>query len=197
MDIHIEKAWYSSDKPILKDFRLELKRGERLAIIGPSGCGKSTLLKILAGLHPGYQGTVALPPHTRTAFMPQKHCLLPWKTVYQNLVALDRLENKQIDASKAVALLADLGLKGLEKAYPDRLSGGQYQRVALGQAVFNEPELLLMDEPFSNLDVQTKREVQDVFLRIWNKVGMTTIFVTHNLEEAAYMQSRIVELKAI
>lgn len=194
IEVHIDKAYYSDDTPIIRNFDLTATRGEIVAVTGPSGIGKSTLLKIISGLHTGFTGSVRLKDGARLAFIPQKNSLLPWMTVYENVTSLAGLGGSEIDISGAHRLIEELGLGGFEKQYPGRLSGGQYQRCALGQAFFLRPDILLMDEPFSSLDAETKREVQNIFLRLSKNTDMTTIFVTHSTEEAAYMNGRVMEL---
>lgn len=192
--IHIKKAFYEIDKPVISDFNMSVSQGEIVAVVGQSGVGKSTLLKIMAGLHKNYEGELTVKENLRLAFIPQNQGLLPWKTVYENIVLLAKTENRQINKQRALELINSLGLGGLEKQYPHRLSGGQYKRAALGQAFFYEPDIILMDEPFSGLDGTIKKEVQDLFMRLQKEKGITTIFVTHDMAETIYMGGRVVRL---
>lgn len=195
INIDLETIYYEPECPVLKNVRLDIKEGEIVALTGPSGIGKSTILKILAGIHDKYTGMVEMPEDARIAFISQNKCLLPWKNVYKNICLLCKVKGMDIQKEKVANLIENLGLTGLEKKYPIFLSGGQYQRAALGQVFLYEPDILLMDEPFSALDSQTKKEVMDVFLKLHNERKITTLMVTHNLEEAKYLKSRIINLK--
>lgn len=192
--LKIDKAYYDIDKPVISDFSMYVEKGEVVSVVGQSGAGKSTLLKIIAGLHTGFEGHLTSDGGLRLAFIPQNQGLLPWKTVYENIVLLTKTTSKKINKPKAMELIHSLGLDGFEKQYPNRLSGGQYKRVALGQAFFYEPDIILMDEPFSGLDGRIKAEVQDLFLRLQKKKAITTVFVTHDMQETVYMGSRVIRL---
>lgn len=186
----------------LQDINLELSAGETCAIIGPSGCGKSTLLKVLAGIIKDFDGEVEIdgqpimPRRQRIGFIPQNYGLLPWKNVYENIRLGAKIKNTDaVDDKQTLAqLIEQLGLAGLEKRYPGELSGGQQQRVALARAFLLKPDLLLMDEPFSALDAMTREEIQNVFLNVWRKHAVSTVLVTHNVEEAVYLGRKIVIL---
>ncbi|WP_188399748.1 ABC transporter ATP-binding protein [Sporomusa sp. GT1] len=188
----------------LKDITLELAAGETCAIIGPSGCGKSTLLKVLAGIIKKFDGTVEIngqavrPQKQKIGFIPQNYGLLPWKTIYENIRLGVKIKNKQAgdNEQNQAAMVQLLGLGGLEHRYPGELSGGQQQRVALARAFLLQPDLLLMDEPFSALDAMTREEIQNVFLQVWRKHSVSTILVTHHVEEAVYLGRKIVILSA-
>ncbi|HEY3426827.1 MAG TPA: ABC transporter ATP-binding protein [Negativicutes bacterium] len=188
----------------LCNINLELAAGETCAIIGPSGCGKSTLLKVLAGIIKNFDGSVeingepVMPDKQKIGFIPQNYGLLPWKNVYENIRLGVKIKNKKsTDDKKILALLlGQLGLGGLESRYPGELSGGQQQRVALARAFLLKPDLLLMDEPFSALDAMTREEIQNVFLQVWRKYSVSTILVTHHVEEAVYLGQKIVILSA-
>lgn len=186
----------------LKNVSLEIADGETWAVIGPSGCGKSTLLKVLAGIITDFAGTVTinglpLTPRDRTiGFIPQNYGLLPWKNVYCNITLGLRIKKKAVDWETLAALIDQLGLTGLGSRYPGELSGGQRQRVSLARAFLLEPELLLMDEPFSALDALTREDIQDVFLNTWRKHPVSTLIVTHQVEEAAYLGRKIVLMSA-
>ncbi|QDR79432.1 ABC transporter ATP-binding protein [Sporomusa termitida] len=188
----------------LRDINLELAAGETCAIIGPSGCGKSTLLKILAGIITDFTGTVAIneqpvrPKQQIIGFIPQNYGLLPWKNVYENICLGFKIKHKKQDEYETDlnSLVQLLGLGGLEARYPGELSGGQQQRVALARAFLLKPDLLLMDEPFSALDAMTREEIQNVFLHVWRKHSVSTILVTHHMEEAVYLGRKIVIMAA-
>ncbi|HWR06412.1 ABC transporter ATP-binding protein [Sporomusa sp.] len=188
----------------LKDINLELAAGETCAIIGPSGCGKSTLLKILAGIITDFEGTVeingqpVMPKTQIIGFIPQNYGLLPWKNVYENICLGFKIKHKKQADYEAdlTSLIQLLGLGGLEYRYPGELSGGQQQRVALARAFLLKPDLLLMDEPFSALDAMTREEIQNVFLSVWRKHSVSTVLVTHQMEEAVYLGRKIVILAA-
>jgi len=188
----------------LRNMNLEFPVGETCAIIGPSGCGKSTLLKVLAGIIKKFTGSVAIsgeafmPHKQKIGFIPQNYGLLPWKNVYDNISLGVRIKNKKNLAYKEdlALLLQQLSLKGLESRFPGELSGGQQQRVALARAFLLKPDLLLMDEPFSALDAMTREEIQHVFLHVWRKYSVSTILVTHHVEEAVYLGRKIVIMSA-
>ena len=195
IELNAQTIYYKPGQPILEDICFNVRQGEIAALTGASGIGKSTILKMIAGIHNGYQGRVCTPKQSRIAFISQNNCLLPWKTVYENIILLRKVKDSQVDKSSAKALINNLGLNGLEKQYPLFLSGGQYQRTALGQAFYFEPDIILMDEPFSALDAETKKEIQDLFLNLQKQHNITTLFVTHNEEEAEYLGARIINLK--
>lgn len=185
----------------LRQISLDLADRETCAIIGPSGCGKSTLLKVLAGIITDFGGRVAIngqpvaPRRQRIGFIPQNYGLLPWKTVWQNILLGVKIKQAAADrADMAAGLLRQLDLHGLENRYPGELSGGQQQRVCLARAFLLMPDLLLMDEPFSALDAITREEIQAVFLAAWQKRPVTTVLVTHQVEEALYLGRQIVVL---
>ncbi len=183
---------------ILKNISLNLAKGKIGVLIGPSGCGKSTLLNIIAGLKKEFQGTVLIDHNTPacypyTALILQDYGLLPWKTVWENVIL--GLKIKKIPqnamADKARRVLEQLGLYRLAKRYPSQLSGGQRQRIAIARSLVLEPQLLLMDEPFSSLDALTREEMQQLLLEIWQETKLTILLVTHNIEEAVYLGQEI------
>ena len=189
---------------ILKQIELCVKEGEFLAVLGPSGSGKSTLLRIIAGLVPPTSGTVAylgepiqgINPGVGMVF--QSFALFPWLTVLENvLLGLDGHElSRSEKLQKAMEVLDIVGLDGFENAYPKELSGGMRQRVGIGRALVSEPDILLMDEPFSALDAITREEMQDVFLDLWQASNITTMLVTHYVEEALYLGQQIVRMSS-
>lgn len=203
--LHIAYESRGTRYAVLQDINLELAAGETCAIIGPSGCGKSTLLRILAGIITTYDGTVTindqpvLPKQQTIGFIPQNYGLLPWKNIAENIrlgVKIKNKEQAQESQAKLTEMVQLLGLSGLEYRYPGELSGGQQQRVALARAFLLHPDLLLMDEPFSALDAMTREEIQNVFLNVWRKHSVSTILVTHHVEEAVYLGQKIAILSA-
>lgn len=191
---------YDEKDSALNAISLTVPLGTVVAIIGPSGCGKSTLLKVIAGLIKDYEGSALIdgaPIDTKKikiGFMPQNYGLLPWQTVYDNICLGLKIrgEINKDTAVKVMSLCQELGLTGLENRYPDELSGGQQQRVGLARAFLLNPAILLMDEPFSALDAITREEMQEVFLGLWRKSKVTTLLVTHYVEEALHLGSMIV-----
>ena len=185
--------------PVLSDVSLAVPSGTVCAVIGPSGCGKSTMLKVAAGLIKEYEGQVTVggkPLDTRKmtiGFMPQSYGLLPWRTVAENIRLGRKVKGiwQESDEEKLKVLASRLGLEGLLSRYPRELSGGQQQRVSLARVFLLQPDILLMDEPFSALDAITREEMQDVFRELWQQESITTILVTHYVEEALYLGGQI------
>ena len=185
------------ETPALEDLSLTLKRGEFISIVGPSGCGKSTLLSIITGLLVPERGTLLL-KGKNVGYMLQKDHLLEWRNVYQNVcLGLEIQHSLSVEKkAKAYSLLEKYGLKDFAAARPSELSGGMRQRVALARTLVLEPDLLLLDEPFSALDYQTRLEVADDIGRIIKNEGKTAILVTHDLGEAISMGDRVIVLTA-
>jgi NitT/TauT family transport system ATP-binding protein len=190
----------------LDSITLDVSPGEFLILLGPSGCGKSTLLQIVAGLEAPSSGIIQFPAarsrngHGRklTSMVFQEYALFPWRTVIANIVFGPEVRGvsaaeRETDARRLIAMV---GLGGFEKRYPHELSGGMRQRVALARALANDPEILLFDEPLAALDAQTRRVLQDELVRIWTETGKTFIYVTHSLEEAVLLGTRIVVMTA-
>jgi len=183
---------------------LAIAAGTFVSIVGPSGCGKSTLLNVIAGLLPPSSGRVDVfgEPLTginaRATYMFQQDALLPWKTVLGNVqFGLMLRGNDGADAQeRAQAWLERVGLKGCGDLYPHQLSGGMRKRVALAQCWIVQPDLILMDEPFSALDVHTRLRVESEILALWTGSGTTVVFVTHDLEEAIALSDRVFLLSA-
>ncbi len=179
---------------------LDVEEGELLAVIGPSGCGKSTLLNLIAGFIGPDRGRVVFSgrpvqrPGPERAVVFQDGALFPWLTVAGNIDFVMRMQRRpKADRAQVQRELIDLvGLGGFEHAHPHELSGGMRQRVAIARALAMEPRVLLMDEPFGALDAQTRERLQDELLRIWRQTQKTIVFVTHNVEEAAYLGDRVV-----
>lgn len=186
----------------LHAINLTITDGEFVAIVGSSGCGKSTLLKIIAGLENGYQGTVLLGkeritgPGLDRGMVFQEHRLLPWLTVKKNITF--GLKDKHSEAStKTVREHLELvGLSGFANAYPYQLSGGMAQRVSIARALVNQPQLLLLDEPFGALDALTKIQMQQEILRIREAEKTTMILVTHDIDEAIFLGDRVVVMSS-
>jgi NitT/TauT family transport system ATP-binding protein len=186
----------------LRDINVDVARGEFVSLVGPSGCGKTTLLRIIAGLEDASAGQVVLDgrvvraPGGDRGFVFQNDNLLPWRTVFANAIigrevagAVNAFEKK-----RTLDLLKLVGLEGFENYYPRQLSGGMRQRVNLARALAIDPEILLMDEPFSALDAQTREIMQTELLRIWDKGRKTVLFVTHQIDEAVFLSDRILVL---
>lgn len=164
-------------------------------MVGPSGCGKTTLLNLIAGMMPPTQGkllvagTVPKPRRLGTTMIMQDYGLLPWKSVWQNVVL--GLQIRRLPRDRADWALEEVGLGDFADRWPYQLSGGQRQRVAIARALALEPDLLLMDEPFSALDALTREEMQDLLLSIWRRHGTSMIIVTHSIAEAVYLGQQI------
>jgi NitT/TauT family transport system ATP-binding protein len=185
----------------LADVSLTVEAEAFVAVLGPSGCGKSTLLNLVAGLLTPTAGRVFFeggPPGRRspTAMVFQEFALFPWRTVAANVelgleeAGLPRAERQ----ARARAYLELAGLAGFETRYPHELSGGMRQRVGIARALAVDPAVLLMDEPFSALDAQTRQLMQEELLGIWERTRKTIVYVTHNIQEAVYLADRVVVL---
>lgn len=186
------------------NMNLTVQDSEFVAVVGPTGCGKSTILNVVTGLLQPAAGEVAIfgKPlkglNVDSGYMLQQEAILPWKTAEDN-VALGlvfRGMAKEEARSKARAWLAKVGLKGFEKRYPHQLSGGQRKRVAMAQTLIMEPRIVLMDEPFSALDVHTRRLMHRILLDLWQADRRSLIFITHDLDEAITLADRVVVMSA-
>ncbi|MBA1335413.1 MAG: Putrescine transport ATP-binding protein PotA [Firmicutes bacterium] len=179
----------------LGDISLKLNRGEICTLLGPSGCGKTTLLYTIAGLVKQKAGEIVKDDNAlRMSLIPQHYGLLPWKRAVDN-VALSLIIkgcDRRSSRLKARGLLAEMGLSGVEDRFPGQMSGGQKQRVALARSLVFQPDLLLMDEPFSSLDQLTREELQEFLLMLHEKNEFTVLMVTHSIEEAVYLGQRII-----
>lgn len=188
----------------LRDLDLVIAPGEFCAVVGPTGCGKSTTLTLVAGLEQPSEGEVMVhgkPVHginPDVGFMFQADALLPWKTVLGNVAAgpLFRGTSKSQALDAARDWIRRVGLTGFEDRHPHQLSGGMRKRVALAQSLINEPRILLMDEPFSALDVQTRSLMSTELLTIWDQTRPAVVFVTHDLEEAIALADTVVVMTA-
>ncbi|NLF45124.1 MAG: ABC transporter ATP-binding protein [Syntrophomonadaceae bacterium] len=185
--------------PALKNVSINIGTGDIYTFIGPSGCGKSTFLYVLSGILQDYTGSVRVnerpvnPRSQRIGLILQNYGLLPWKNVYDNTMLGVKIKNDQVVLDDyGQYLLQRLGIDNLLDRYPKELSGGQQQRVAIARAFMLKPDLLLMDEPFSALDAITREELQELFLKIWKENNVTTVFITHSVDEALYLGSKIV-----
>lgn len=186
---------------------LDVPRGRFLTVVGPSGCGKSTLLQMVAGLLTPTSGTIMLEGRPVTAppdaliyvFQQYAKSLLPWRTVMGNVAfGLEHRHGRHMSAAerqrRCEEALERVGLAEVGDRYPWQLSGGMQQRVAIARALVCEPDVLLMDEPFSALDALTRGTLQDLLLALWEQLGLTVLFVTHDVEEAVYLSDRVAVL---
>src|SRR6195256_2583111 len=188
----------------LQDLNLAVRPGEFCAVVGPTGCGKSTTLALISGLEPPSEGEVEVfgkPVEgiaEGTGYVFQADAVFPWKTVLENVAAGPRYHgltgNQARD--KARDWIPRVGLAGFEDRYPYQLSGGMRKRVALAQSLINEPRILLMDEPFSALDVQTRSLMENELLGLWAAGSASVVFVTHDLEEAIALADRVFVISA-
>ncbi|HEX8969030.1 MAG TPA: ABC transporter ATP-binding protein [Chloroflexota bacterium] len=188
----------------VEDITFEVPDGEFVAVVGPTGCGKSSLLNLVAGLLAPAQGTVLTGGRVVSAvnrdcgYMFQVDALLPWKTALDNVLLGPMLRGVAKTEARQLASewVRRVGLTGFQDRYPHQLSGGQRKRVAMAQVLVNRPPILLMDEPFSALDVQTRSLMEQELLGLWQELGATVLFVTHDLEEAIALSDRVLLLTA-
>ncbi len=189
---------------VVDGISLDVYDNEFLVLLGPGHCGKSVLLNILAGLMHPTGGTIELDGKPVTGTDPrigmvfQKWSLLPWKTVMENTEIGPKFRgvDKKTRREKAQEYIDLVGLRGFENSYPSQLSGGMKQRVGIARAYTNDPEILIMDEPFGALDAQTRYAMEEEIIKIWQKQKRTVVFVTNNIEEAVYLGDRIVLFSA-
>lgn len=197
---HIYKSF--DQKEVLNDINISIKKGEFITLLGPSGCGKTTLLRSLAGLEKVDKGSIylnendityMLPKHRNISMIFQQYSLFPTMTVYKNIsfgLKMKKVDKKDIHR-KVMDALKMVDLLGSEHKYPSQLSGGEQQRVALARAVVTDAKVLLLDEPFSAIDAKLRKALQIKIKEIHNELGITTVFVTHDQEEAMRMSDRI------
>ena len=186
----------------LEDFDLSIAPGEFFAIVGPTGCGKSTTLGLIAGLAKPQAGEVTLfdapvdGVDRRVGFVFQQDAVFPWRNVLGNVMAGPLFRGVPKNQAEATARdwINRVGLKGFEDHHPHQLSGGMRKRVALAQTFINNPQVLLMDEPFSSLDVQTRELMQEELLQLWAQAKSAVLFVTHDLDEAILLADRVAVL---
>ena len=193
----------------LRNVSVDIAEGEFMSLLGPSGCGKSTFLRVVADLIAPTSGAVqvlGVTPDTARlrrdiGFVFQDAALLPWRSALQNVelpleVAKGRTQSRKAARATPRELLELVGLKGSENAYPHELSGGMRQRVSIARALVTDPRILLMDEPFGALDEITRDRLNEELLRVWRELGMTVLFVTHSIYEAAFLAQRVLMLAA-
>ena len=203
MDLHLESITHRyGDMQVLEGIDLEIRSGQIVCVIGPSGCGKSTLLRFIGGLEQPDSGTVlqvGQPPADSLnplTYIFQDFALLPWRTVEGNVSLV--LEDHGLDSGAAARIIEDVlartKLSDFRKAFPKQLSGGMKQRVAIARALAVKPAVMLMDEPLSGLDAQTRELLMDDLIDLWTRERFTAVYVTHNLTEAVRLGHRIVVL---
>ena len=202
----VEKAYGGGGRKAatlaLDRFDLEIAQSEILSIVGPTGCGKSTALNILAGFEEPSAGSVSVDgrvvtgPGSDRGVVFQQAALFPWLTTLANVTLGVKCRGMaRVDYQpKAMHLLEEVGLKGFERHYPYQLSGGMQQRVQIARALMNEPDILLMDEPFGALDYQTRLLMQKLLLRLWEHFRPTILFVTHDVGEAVFISDRVIAM---
>jgi ABC-type nitrate/sulfonate/bicarbonate transport system ATPase subunit len=204
-NVHHEFSAAGRPLPVIGSLDFSVGTGELFCVLGPSGCGKTTILHLVAGFLTPTGGRIIVSGHPITgpgpdrALVFQQPTLFPWLTTAGNIDHALRRPGKPFDSRVArrrrlAELVALVGLQGFEHTYPHRLSGGMQQRVALARALALEPRVLLLDEPFAALDPLIRERLQDELLRLRSEVGCTMIFVTHNIQEAAYLGDRIMVL---
>lgn len=192
---------YDSDKErveAIRDFDEAVADGEFVCVVGESGCGKTTLLWCISGLHGRSAGRVLLDGEDVNAPVPDKigmvfqdANLLPWRTLKENIEFPFEIKRNDVDHDRIAELLEVTGLAGFEHSYPRELSGGMKQRASIVRALAQDPEVLLMDEPFGALDAFTRDEMNLLLLRLWRQTGKTIVFVTHSIREAIFLADRI------
>jgi NitT/TauT family transport system ATP-binding protein len=203
-DIVMEFATPDGPLVAVDHISLGVRPGEFLAVIGPSGCGKSTLFNVIGGLLDGYRGRVTVAgetvrgPHASIGMVFQEESTFPWRTVLENVAFPLEIAGMRKEAryDKARHFISLVGLNGFEKRYPAELSGGMRQRVAVARALAMQPKVLLMDEPFAALDVQTRVKMQGFLLDVWDVSKASVLFVTHHIDEAIALADRVVVFTA-
>ena len=199
---HVNRRFVTPDGKsltALRDFTMTVEAGQFVAIVGPTGCGKSTTLNLITGLACASGGEVRVMGEPvsgidpRIGFVFQADALFPWKSVLGNVMAGPLFRGLVKAEAKSLAMdwVSRVGLGGFENHYPHQLSGGMRKRVALAQTFINKPEILLMDEPFSALDVQTRILMQDELLKLWSQDKASVVFVTHDLDEAIALADKV------
>ena len=196
----VSKA-FANGVTALADVSLDIEAGTFLSLLGPSGCGKSTLLRLIAGLAAPSAGTIEWPDaedREDLGFVFQEPTLMPWATALTNAALPLKLRGvaRSEREARAAEALAQVGLKGFERAWPRELSGGMKMRVSLARALAVAPRLLLMDEPFAALDEITRHRLNDDLLALWQRTGTTIVFVTHSVFESVFLSQRIVVMAA-
>lgn len=206
LDIKNLKKSFIKGVPVLSIESLSIKRGTTVAVVGESGSGKTTLMRLITGLESPESGTITLdgkiftsdnimisPEKRKIGMVFQDHALFPHLTIYENLAY--GLSNKKIINDRVIELLRLIELEGYQNRYPHELSGGQQQRIALARALAPKPDLLILDEPFTNIDTSLKLQLRNEIFRILKKTNVTTLFITHDIDDAIYISDEIVVLK--
>ena len=205
---HLNKVYDSHGRRVeaIGDLTFAVPEGQFACVVGPSGCGKTTLLRVIAGLLPPTSGDVrvqgravtAPPPGLAVVFQEYGRSLFPWLRVRDNVELPLRAQRMPKARRRAVAdeALTAVGLAGTDSAYPWQLSGGMQQRVAIARAIAYQPRVLLMDEPFAAVDAQTRADLEDLIRSVWQRLGVTLLFVTHDIDEAVYLGQRIIVLSS-
>lgn len=197
---NLRKTYHTKKNEILAvdNFSFELEEGEFVAIVGPSGCGKSTILQMICGLDTKSDGTIEINENTKIGFMPQGDSLFEWRTVLKNCLLGLELNNEVTKENKdyVLELLKTYGLEEFINSHPSNLSGGMRQRVSLIRTLATKPDILLLDEPFSALDYQTRLAVSDDVYKIIKKEKKSAIMVTHDISEAISMANKVIVLSA-
>lgn len=202
---NLQKVYVSRGRQVeaIREISFEVNSGDFVSVVGPSGGGKSTLLKCLSGLLEPTSGQVVLDgkrvdgPPDGLAMVYQNYTvsLLPWMSVEENVtLPLRRTQSRREQGKRAKEALESVGIGGFGKSYPWQLSGGMQQRVAIARAIAYRPKVMLMDEPFASVDAQTRAELEDLILRVHREHSMTTLFVTHDIDESIYLADRVVVL---
>lgn len=209
-NVTVENLWVrftgdAGEVQALEDINFEVKSGEFLTILGPSGCGKSTLIRAIAGFQKPEKGKITLgdkqvkePGPDRIMVFQEFDQLFPWRTVSGNVLYALKVKGlgKSEREAQAKIYLDMVNLANFGKAYPHQLSGGMKQRAAIARSLALNPEILLMDEPFGSLDAQTRSILQAELVRIWQKIGSTIIFITHNIQEAILLGDRVMVMSS-
>ncbi|MGN0403179.1 MAG: ABC transporter ATP-binding protein [Acetatifactor sp.] len=198
---HVGKAFQlpEGDLEVLSDINLDVKSGEFISIVGASGCGKSTLVRMIAGLETNTKGKIYVEgkevekPSVKTGMIFQESRLFPWLSVEDNIAFGIHKKMSASERKELVHKYVDMiGLNGFEKALPKQLSGGMQQRVSIARTLINQPQLLLLDEPFGALDALTRINMQNEIMKIWEKERTTMLLITHDIDEAIFLSDRIV-----
>ncbi|NIF30267.1 ABC transporter ATP-binding protein [Pantoea sp. Tr-811] len=186
LDLQVQAKAFG-DTPVLGPIDLQLQPGEVVSLLGPSGCGKSTLLRLVAQLDTHFTGRLQRCPE-QVGFIFQEPRLMPWLNVADNI---GFSEDRRYDRARVAALIEEVGLGGFAEALPKALSGGMAQRVAIARGLYGQPQLLLLDEPFSAVDAFTRFKLQDLLLALARKHGIALLVVTHDVDEALYLSDRV------
>ncbi len=204
----VQKTYTGQGRTVeaVRDLTFSVGNGELVCIVGPSGAGKTTLLKVIAGLLEPTSGSVVLdgtpvtgpPPSMAVVFQEYGRSLFPWMTVRENVeLPLKNAKLARDERNRLVEeAIAAVDLRGADKKYPWQLSGGMQQRVAIARAVAYQPKILLMDEPFAAVDAQTRADLEDLIRDVWHRMGVTVLFVTHDIDESVYLGERVIILSS-